>query len=294
LTDAIEPKLAWVAAAPWDDGRRFRTAADAYRHYAELNFGPTAAPDIARILNGNEPRASTFGECEGTPSFFPEAPRPTGLLWFKRTAADERRLALRQLTMLDRLIAEAPSLAIRQRLDWLRCRIAAAGGHLELNDDFQNYQWRDLPGAIEPWVHNFTHRVNDISSLGNVVSSQNRYLQTQYLPRESRLSARQPIQPPALLSVRGTPQGALLEWQNKHSSGVGFNVYRDGVRLNEAALPSDTGQFEDHANGRFRYAVSVIDDAGNESAPSVPAVCEAGGADRSAPRNLILYTPTTL
>ena len=56
--------------------------------------------------------------------------------------------------------------------------------HLELNRSFEKYTWNDLPGAMESWVRNFTHRVTDISSLGNVMSTQNRYVQVNYVAKE--------------------------------------------------------------------------------------------------------------
>ena len=76
--------------------------------------------------------------------------------------------AVRQLAVIDEAIASAASADCKARLRMLRCRIAAEKDHIELDHKFEKYPWADLPGAMESWVHNFTYRVNDISSLGNV------------------------------------------------------------------------------------------------------------------------------
>ena len=89
----------------------------------------------------------------------------------------------------------------------LRCRIAAAKDHIELNRDFDGYAWKDLPGAMPSWVANFTHRVTDVSSLGNVVSTQNRYVQLNYVTKEKQLRKGLAIQPPSGVTARGTPRG---------------------------------------------------------------------------------------
>ena len=123
--------------------------------------------------------------------------------------------AAAELATIDKCIQAAPSAACRARLVVLRCRIAAAKDHIELNRDFDGYTWKDLPGAMPSWVANFTGRVTDVSSLGNVVSTQNRYVQRNYLPKERQLRKRLAIQPPSDVTARGTLQGAVVVWNNE-------------------------------------------------------------------------------
>ena len=70
LTDAVEPKMSFMAKAPWDKAGRYTTSRAVYRDYAERNYGAAAADAIAAILDNNEPYVNDYGECCGTPQFF--------------------------------------------------------------------------------------------------------------------------------------------------------------------------------------------------------------------------------
>jgi hypothetical protein len=95
-----------------------------------------------------------------------------------------------QLEIIDKYILTATP-AQGERLMNLRCRIAAAKDHIEMNNRFNDPQWTELPDVMQSWARNFTHRVIDISSLGNVMSSQNRFVQLNYLPKEKEV--RKPV-----------------------------------------------------------------------------------------------------
>jgi len=95
-----------------------------------------------------------------------------------------------QLDIIDKYILTATPTQ-RERLMNLRCRIAAAKDHIGMNNRFNDPQWTELPDVMQSWARNFTHRVTDISSLGNVMSSQNRFVQLNYLPKEQEV--RQPM-----------------------------------------------------------------------------------------------------
>jgi hypothetical protein len=69
LTDAIDPKMSYIAKAPWYDAGKYDSSEKVYREYAERNYGPGAAPAITKIINQNEPFASDWGECMATPPF---------------------------------------------------------------------------------------------------------------------------------------------------------------------------------------------------------------------------------
>ena len=135
----------------------------------------------------------------------------------------------------------------------LRCRIAAEKDHIELNQKFNHYTWTDLPGAMESWARNFVYRVSDISSLGNVVSSQNRFVQLNYVKKENELRKGLAVAAARLSHGSRHAQGGghhLARWtkskrKSRNPSCAGFNVYRDGVKLNASLLPPR----HDHLHG---------------------------------------------
>ncbi len=419
VTDAVEPKMSFLAKAPWDKAGRYATARAVYRDYAERNYGPAAAETIAAILDNNEPYVNDYGECCGTPQFFsppmfkgkptcdylfnfleftlrrPEGakttsaaafnnPRPIANMtcgdgkvcvtyigpgtwlrydnvdfgggtsdfeavvaspgdggvieirldgpdgtvlgkcnvghsgdwqkWstFKTTitktagkhalclrmlsypSSGEYHKAVAQLAVIDECMRTAPLPAYRARLAVLRCRIAAAKDHIELNRDFDGYAWKDLPGAMPSWVANFTHRVVDVSSLGNVVSTQNRYVQLNYETKEKQLRKGFSIQPPSGVTARGTHQGAVVAWKNEQPGAKGFHVYRGEARLTAEPLPPNAESYADTFDGAVRYAVTVVGPDGKESVRSEPAFCEAGSADKTPPHIVVVSPPVSV
>ena len=427
LTDAIDPKMSYIAKVAWDDAGKLTSSEMMYRQYAELNYGPLGAEAITKIINQNEPFASDWGECMPTPPFaessaaggylinistFSVHPRNArgeqliaansaqqqgtrnapcsegGLCvgfiehghWLRfddvdfGTAADtfearvaavsnggeielhldsleapalgictvestgdwqkwETRLtpikstggkhtvylkflaritsktefakATEQLRVIDRCTADAEFPSQKARLRLLRCRVAAEKDHIELNQKFNQYAWTDLPGAMESWAQNFIYRVTDISSLGNVVSSQNRFVQLNYVKKENELRKGLAVQPPSLVEARGLENGAVVTWQvteardqkpdvtSQRSEVRGFNVHRDGAKLNVVPLPAAARGYTDKANGRYRYTVTAVAADGTESLPSVPVTCDAGSADRTAPHIVMISPPTS-
>lgn len=180
LTDAIEPRMDYISKAPWDD--TITSSEQVYHRYAMLNYGPDVADEITAIINGNEPFASNFGECEPTRPFLPDSTGKTELV-----KAEE------QLAVIDRLIHNTNSPSARYRLNLLRCRIAAARDHILLNENFEHYSLEELTATMRSWVENFMYRVTDISTLGNIVSIQNRFVRNNYLPREKELREQQGV-----------------------------------------------------------------------------------------------------
>jgi hypothetical protein len=69
LTDAIDPKMSYIAKVAWSDAGKYTSSEKVYREYAERNYGPAAAAAITKIINQNEPFASDWGECMPTPPF---------------------------------------------------------------------------------------------------------------------------------------------------------------------------------------------------------------------------------
>jgi hypothetical protein len=413
LTDAVEPKMYYIARSSWDNSDQRITSRTIYGDYARLAYGSEAAQEIANIIDQNEPFAGDYAECEGTPPFTRLGARgifqierfrflggksdsamelsaaaytdaygigknrceeggecidwidagewarydsvnfgPTAKTVIEARVASateggtiELRLdsltgaiigtcevkntgglqqwatvqasikpisgrhtlqlnfvsnrdpfgdyaeAVRQLETIDKWIQKAKSPAQKERLYLLRCRIAAAKDHIELNRDFEKYQWSDLPGVAESWVKNFTGRVTDISSLGNVMSSQNRYIQKNYVAKEDTLRSRQDLKAPALVMARGTSKGAIVSWKSDESQAIGFNIYRNGKKANKQPLPQNSTSFTDFADGIFAYSVTALDASGKERPMSVPSTCDAGKADQSPPQIVMISPP---
>ena len=231
---------------------------------------------------------------EGDSQFRPPAEH-TLFLKFRGSRSQQKEFAkaVEQLSVIDRCIAATGSPSPKARLQLLRCRIAAAKDHIELNQNFEQYTWTNLPGAMESWAQNFVYRVTDISSLGNVVSTQNRFVQLNYLGKENQLRKGLAIQPPSEVAARGTLDGARITWQNQQKDAQGFNVYRDGLKLNAAVLRPSLSSYTDKANGRFCYTVTAFATDGGESLPAVPVRCDAGSADRTPPHIVVISPPTS-
>lgn len=293
LGDAIDPKLCYISRAAWDPA--ITRSRDVYRQYAALNYGRDAADTVALLLDGNEPFASEFGECQGTPFFLPSSPAA-----FRRSclghgdSSRELKKCAFQIGILDGLIA-SPQRPPNQRarLQTLRCRFAAGQDHLLLNENADSYTWSNLPGVFESWVHNFTHRVTDISSLGNVVSTQNRFIQLRYAQIENKLRQAQAINPPSRVEARGTPAGAEITWENEEPPVAGFWVTFNGKRIHDQMLPASERRFAHSNNSRGLYSVIAVNHQGAESLPSVPSYCEAGRGDLSPPDIVAISPPGT-
>ena len=204
--------------------------------------------------------------------------------------------AIEQVEQLDAMIAAATDPGNARRLSELRARIASARDFIELQHTFLDLEWEDMPGKFPSWVRNFTHRVNDISSLGNVQSIQNRWIQLRYQARLQELRNQHTVLPPDNVVARGTKDGAVITWTNKQDSISGFHVYRDGERITREPLPRYARSFVDTADGLFTYTVTARDNEINkrESRPSLPAVCAAGDADREAPHIVVISPPVSV
>jgi hypothetical protein len=116
----------------------------------------------------------------------------------------------------------------------------------------------DINGMASSWVNNFNSRVTDISSLGNVVSVQNRFIQKNYPELASKQLNTYQALPPGNISVKGTHQGARLSWKTEFPGYKGFAVYRDGKMVNDTWLSSLTMKYEDTISGQHRYELRSL------------------------------------
>ena len=88
--------------------------------------------------------------------------------------------------------------------------------------------------------------------------------------------------------------GAIITWSNRQQHPKGFNIYRDGQKLNAQPLGRELEIYQDWTNGQLSYAVTALAEDGSESSPSLPCECLAGSADREAPRVFVISPPTAV
>lgn len=209
------------------------------------------------------------------------------------TAKAELNKAREQLAILDKTISTTGNAGQQYRLQLLRSRIAAEQDHILLNIHFNEPKW-DITAVTGSWVRNFNNRVTDISSMGNVVSVQNRFIQKNYLPEIAKRQLNTSGAPaPALLEVKGTKNGAILRWEMTQAGSRGFVVYRDSEAI-KGILPPDARQFEDKTEGRHKYYMRSVRWDDMESIPSAVASCDAGAADKTPPQIVIISPPTSV
>jgi hypothetical protein len=420
ITDAIQPKLWFMARAPWDTKNEFNNGEVVYEKFAEQQYGKKAAALVTSIINQNEPFATDWSECRWTPPFdlvstdrrgqylinlqslnltdgsgrelikqavsytsqnqTRKVPGPDGkeiigytfngswlaynsiqfdstwkLLKLTLAAGSEGgRIELHldapngplvgktevgntggwnqwkemavpvepqtgthvlylvireheafvlanaqlhkandQLAIIEQAIGEATTAGQKYRLGLLKSRIAAARDHIMLNMYAGNRSY-DINELASSWVNNFNSRVTDISSLGNVVSMQNRFIQKNYPELASKQLNTYQALPPGNLVVKGTRQGARICWNTDVDGYKGFALYRDGKSVNEAWLPSSTREYEDTVSGQHRYELRSLYWGNDAEMPSVIIPCLAGEADKTGPQIVVISPPTSV
>lgn len=167
--------------------------------------------------------------------------------------------------------------------------------------------WGDIKASgFRDAIDAYQHMVRDLPTLGGLLSAAGgRWYETAegcgrcapvaYKDYERQVVEELPVAPPDNLVVRGMRGGASLSWRpydGKDSEIAGYQVYRKPVsgggfeRL--TAEPVSGTSFVDEADGGFVYAVSAVDRGGDESPLSYEESVEAGSADDSAPRVLLI------
>jgi hypothetical protein len=418
LTDAIDPKIAYIAKAPWDEAAVYKTSYDAYHDYAQKNYGAVAAKAMTDIINENEPYSCNDAECQPTGAFtgklleesshllnlrslgvagkdakqewlahryhtvekariekrddadsciafvdhgarlhylqidlgsgkdsfhfgaattYPfasislvldsingpriaRAPVPTTGGWhnWKPNAApllqkvtgvhdvyvlltgemrqqDQVHKANQQINMIDSVTKLTNDAGQRYAMQMVKARLAAARDHLTLSSGFPaTSDTRQLPGLFPQWVGNFTNRITDISSLGNVQSVQNRYVQERYEGKVNALQEKAAVKFPTMVQARGTMNGAVISWQNNEPGLRGYHVYANGKKLNAQLIAANKTYFTDVSNSHIRYHVTAVSATGLESDASPAADCFTGKADVTAPQIVVISPPSTI
>jgi len=266
LAGPVGPTLSYLSKMPWDNEGRYSPKGAIQRDYARRCYGPEAADEIAPLLGDREQRAALLAAI---------AKRlPT-------TGDPDRRARLEHLRA---------SVASGCDLDEIAkvCKLYSSRSSRVPGSPFQ-IAWEDLPGPFRGWYKNLIDQVVDVSTLGNLVCA----CRDSHVKMIEELQAKQAIKAPHL-EARGTRQGAVLSWRNVEPRATGWNVYRNGTKLNDAPLPVATTSFTDLADGEYNYAVTAVAAEGRESPRSIPATCLAGKGDRQPPHVVLLSPPSAV
>lgn len=296
ITDAIKPKLWFMSRAAWDSKNEFNSAEKLYQKYAELQYGKKAASFVTPIINQNEAMGSDFSECRWTPPFAVgrterrAKDQPLADAW--KEAEEQLNKANAQIKIIDSAIKYTPEFAGQlYRLNLLKSRIAAARDHIILNM-YASSRSHDINEMVRSWVGNFNTRVTDISSLGNVVSMQNRFVQKDWYDASVKQMNTFNALPPTNLEVHGTKEGALLEWETAGSNYKAFQIFRDGKKLDE--VKGNIFSYEDKINGLHKYEVRLQLFGNDDPQPSISVPCQAGNADMDGPQIVVISPPTSV
>lgn len=210
------------------------------------------------------------------------------------TSVDPVAKANGQIGWLDSLIATRKDKGQVYRIRMVQERLAAARDHLILNETMPAYtKASELPGAFPSWVRHFTHRITDISSLGNVQSIQNRYVQENYGAKEAAFLQAATVKFPTRVVAKGTTTGAVVNWENNEAGVKGFYVYTDGHKLS-GLLPPATRSWNVSGNGVMDFQVTALSAAGVESELSPKATATVGVADKTGPQVVVVSPLTSL
>ena len=166
--------------------------------------------------------------------------------------------AASQLATIDKWIKRAPSPACRARLAVLRCRIAAAKDHIELNRDFDQLCLEGPAGRdalLGGEFHPSRHRRFLVGQRG-----QHREPVRATQLCEERAAVAQGLEDSAAVR-RHRPRTALgsgRRMENEQPEAKGFHVYRDDTRLTAEPLPPTAQSYADTFYGVARYTVTVV------------------------------------
>lgn len=284
LTDGVDAKISYIAKAPWDREEKYTTEESIYREYAGKCYGKDVEDDMTKLICYDEKTVvpTLWSECNGTPGYSGED-----------RSGDVQKVQ----DMIDRVdiaIQETVDAGSRARLGKLRARLVSAQYYCKLDADFDNTAWDDLQDDFSIWAQAFSTRVDDISSLGNVQSSQNRFVQLHYIDREMNLrNAQTPLKAPLNVVARGTADGARLTWEYENNAAESFEIYRDGEKVEGVWLDGTARSWNDTFDGRVEYTVKALAD-GEESPASIPQTCDAGNSDKAAPQPIVVSPPTSV
>lgn len=279
VSDGVDAKLSYIAKAPWDHENKLDSSKAAYYSYAEKCYGREAAELITGIINENEAYATPASECVATPEFT------------NKDRSIDIEKANQQLAIIDSVIAANTDISEITRLKRLRSRIQSVKSFCMIDQSFYSTEWDELNKEFQTFVENFISRVDDISTLGNIISIENRYVKERYLARECELRNSQSVKSPSAVVVKNTASGARITWKNEQPSAIGFNIYRNNKKLNETLVNEEF--FEDHFDGEATYRVTAVSANEEESIGSIPVSCQAGSS-KSSPLQVIVVSPPTV
>ncbi|MCU1659184.1 MAG: putative secreted glucosidase [Pseudonocardiales bacterium] len=280
LGDAVDAKVMWLSEASWDSGTDVATAQGAYQHYATTRYGSACAPNITPIINQNEATGLKYAESSTV-----KPPTSTD------RSADATK-AKSQSATINACIASTADPSQRDRLQNLAARIDAAEASDELDQSFASSSSLATLGTVfGRWISDMDRRVNDIGSLGMIVSAENRFVQFWYSTKEHQLVAGDSVWPPTNVQARSTQSGADITWQDPNATVTSYQVYRDGILVGSS--PTTRLEYADSvAAGTHKYTVVAVNGA-SQSQESVPDSVATGTALTDPPRVVVISPPSS-
>ena len=272
LTDAIDPRIFYIAAAPWDSANKWVTSRGVYLEYARRCYGVENADVLADILDQNEALAQDPADCRIGGNLGGIAPTLN---------AEQIRKADAQLAVIDTCLERTSNRDRIERLNWLRNRILGAKLHNQLAEN---------PGGIaEAWSRSYLHRTMDMSTLGQLVSNHQMVMQLHIMKIEEAKRAAQRIKYPSHVVARQYSSGVQLDWHNEEPGAAGFNIYCNKEKLNSEPLPATRSSYNyltGDVSGTFQVSVLAAD--GEDSLQCTPVT-----VDTSTPRVVVISPPTS-
>ena len=272
LTDVIDPRLFYIAAAPWDSAKRFTTSSALYLEYARRCYGAANAQAIAEILDQSEALPKDPADCrsnlDGIAPVYDDV---------------QVRKADTQLAVIDSCLDKTTNRDQKQRLQWLRNRILGAKLHMQL--PVKDNLW-DL---AEAWSQSYLDRTMDMSTLGQLVSNHQMVMQHVVIKAQNDRRAGERVKYPSQRVARQCAAGVKIAWRNEEPNAKGFNVYRNDVILNAAPLPANADSFTHKTTDvSGSYRISALAEDGTESQHGAPVT-----VDTKAARVVVISPPTT-
>ena len=254
--DAVDAKMSYIAKAPWYSKNKYSSSKDVYSEYAKIRYGLENAEDLIDIINENEAYASNASECEETPEL---------------SGADrsiDKAKALEQMKIVKKYIDLSKNSQYKSNLERLYERLYGIYTFCLIDQNYNKADWSEMPYYFDEWTKSFIKRVTDISSLGNVISTQNRFVNLRYIPREKLL--REINNSPYNLKIYRNSKSAKIYFEYDNNDISGFNVYVNEKKVNTTPFKNKEYTIYLKSNAIATIQVATVSKNGVECGKSIP------------------------
>jgi len=290
-TRMVEQNFAYMAECSWNPGL---SPEDFYKDYCSKNFGAETTDTITKLFLDLE-KVGLYG-VEITPEFYDYS--------FSEPPAARENNTLKKLNKikdgLEHVYELIPRKQGRERLDYyinmLKWSILFFESRKEV--PFAT-SWDELKKSrVKEAIQTYCKIVSCPEDQGTLSSLNQKYYNA-YRKKEDEIRKFMKIIPPDQLTARVTYNGVMLEWKPvKDDNLTGYNIYRKGegkefIRVNNEPV-NKTEYIDAAGDGIYYYAVTSLDNSGNESPYSYEEYIEAGKSDGTPPRIIVTPVNTTV